>query len=185
MRRVPLLFPFFLACFFALFGTALIQEIKLLAFAPFLALLYNRSTFQSSLWVASLCGLIVDLVSSQFCLGLHALNYCMTTVLLYRQRRHFFEDKPLAVCLFTLLISIVSTSVDLLFTALFAGPVPLSGKLLGVELIVMPMLDAVFAYFWFCCPIILYLYIKKLGWKAFFFKLYNYVRLKKNNTERV
>jgi rod shape-determining protein MreD len=180
MRRVPLLFPFFLACFFALFGAALTQEVKLLAFSPFLALLYNRFTFQGSLWIASLCGLIIDLVSSQFCLGVYALNYCVTTFILYRQRKHFFEDKPLALCLFTLFISAVSTGLDLLFIAAFADSVPFSRNLLWADLVAMPLLDAVFAYFWFCCPIMLYLHVQKLGWKVFLAKLYGPFRSKKN-----
>jgi rod shape-determining protein MreD len=167
MRKVSLLFPFSLACFFALFGTALTQEIKLLAFSPFLALLYNRFPLLTSLWIASLCGLIVDLLSSEFRLGLHALNYCLTTLLLYRQKRHFVEDKPLALSLFTFLISIASTVVQLLLVSIFDRALPLSGKMLLTDLAIMPLCDALYAFLWFSCPIMLYLHIKKVGWKAF------------------
>ncbi len=168
MRQIPLLFPFSLACFFAIFGTALIPEIRLLAFSPFLALLYNRLNFQRSLWMASLCGLIVDLFSSEFRLGVHALNYCLTTFFLYKQKRHFFEDKPLALSLFTLLISVVSTILQLLLISIFDRALPLSGKLLITDLALMPLLDAAYAFCWFSCPMMLYLHIKKVGWRTFY-----------------
>ena len=74
MRQVPLYFPFSLALFFALFGTVFLPHVRLLAFSPFLAPLYNRSSFTASLWIASLCGLAVDLLSSEFRLGIYALQ---------------------------------------------------------------------------------------------------------------
>lgn len=167
MRQIPLLFPFSLASFFAVFGSILMQDIKLLAFSPFLALLYNRLTFRKCLWIASLCGLAVDLLSSEFRLGIHALNYCMTTLVVYNQKRHFFEDKPIALSLFTLVISIVSTVFQLLLVSLFDRALPLSGKLLLTDLALMPILDAAYAFVWFICPMMFYLHIKKVGWKAF------------------
>lgn len=146
MRQVPLLFPFALSCFFALFGTALFPQAKLIAFSPFLALVFNRSSFKASLWIASLCGLIVDLLSSEFHLGIHALNYCLTALILFHQKKHFFEDKPLALSLFTLLISAVSSLLQLLLISLFDRALPFSGKLIVADLFIMPLFDAVYAF---------------------------------------
>jgi rod shape-determining protein MreD len=179
MRQIPLLFPFALASFFALFGTAFLPHVKILAFAPFLALLYNKRTFQSSLWLASLCGLAVDLLSSEFRLGLYALNYCLATLLLYRQKRHFFEDKPLALCLFTLLISVVSTVLQLLLISIFDKALPLSGKMLVTDLLIMPLLDTAYAFLWFSCPMMLYLHIQKVGMRAFLAKIASRLGLQK------
>lgn len=184
MRQVPLYFPFSLALFFALFGTALLPAIRLLAFIPFLALLYNRRGFIASLWIASLCGLIVDLLSSEFRLGIHALSYCLTTLLLYQQKRHFFEDKPVALSLFTLLISIVSTILQLTLISIFDRALPLSGKLLLTDLILLPAADAVFAFIWFSCPMMLFLHIKKIGWRAFIDKLLKFFRSQKKSDEQ-
>ncbi len=180
MRQVPLLFPFSIACFFALFGTALFPPIKLLAFSPFLALLYNKANIQRSLWIASLCGLVIDVLSSEFRLGIHALNYCLTTFLLYKQKKHFFEDKPLALCLFTLLISVVSSIVLLLLISIFDKALPLSKGLLITDLALMPILDTVYAFVFFCCPMMLYLHIKKVGWRAFYARIVGYIKLRKN-----
>jgi rod shape-determining protein MreD len=177
MRQVPLLFSFALAGFFALFGTALFPHLKLLAFSPFLALLYNRLSFQNSLWIASLCGLVIDLLSSEFRLGVHALNYCTTTLFLYKQKRHFFEHKPLALSLFTSLISAVSTILQLLLISVFDRALPLSGKLLVTDLALMPLCDAFYAFIWFSCPMMLYSHIRKVGWMTFYTKLLNSFRM--------
>ncbi len=171
MHQAPLLLPFFLASSVALFGTAFAPHLKLLAFAPFLAILYNRLTFLPCLWIASLCGLLLDLLSSEFRFGIQALNFGLTSVLLYQQKRHFVEDKPLALSLFTLLISVISTIVHLVLISLFDRPLPLSIKLFATDLMIMPLADAVYAFVWFSCPILLYLHIKKIGWRAFWVKI--------------
>jgi rod shape-determining protein MreD len=184
MRQVPLYFPFSLALFFALFGTAFLPHVRLLAFSPFLALLYNRSNFTAALWISSLCGLAVDLLSSEFRLGIYALNYSLTTLLLYKQKRHFFEDKPLALSLFTLLISVVSTILQLLLISIFDRALPLSGKLLITDLIIMPIADAIYAFLWFSCPMMLFLHIKKIGWRAFSSRLLHYFRFGRKPEEQ-
>lgn len=184
MRQVPLYFSFSLALFFALFGTVFLPHVRLLAFSPFLALLYNRSSFTTSLWIASLCGLAIDLLSSEFRLGIYALNYSLTTLLLYKQKRHFFEDKPLALSLFTILISIVSTILQLLLISIFDRALPLSGKLLITDLIIMPIVDAIYAFLWFSCPMMLFLYIKKIGWRAFSTQIFSYFRFGRKPDQR-
>src|ERR1700722_1061302 len=113
MRQVPLVFPFLLALLFAVCGTVFLPRVHLLAFSPFLGLLYNKCSFIKALWISSLCGLVIDLLSSEFRFGIHALNCCLTTLLLYKQKRHFVEDRSLALSLFTVLISIVSTILQL------------------------------------------------------------------------
>lgn len=168
MKQIPLYFPFALALFFALFGSALFPTLHLMAFSPFLALLYNRCCFFVSLWIASLCGLIVDLLSSEFRLGNHALSYCLSTLMLYRYKKHFFDDKPLALSLFTVLISSIMTIFQLLLIAIFDRALPLSGKLFVTDLLLMPIADALYAFLWFSCPLLLYSHIQKKGWQVFY-----------------
>lgn len=181
MRQVPLWFPLSLACFFALFGTVLLPDVRLLAFSPFLAFMYNRLSFKASLWVASLCGLAIDVLSSEYRIGIHALNYCLTTLLLHKQKRHFFEDKSLSLSLFALLVSVVSTALQLLLIAIFERPLPLSTKLLLTDFALLPIIDAVYAFFCFSCPLMLYLHIKKVGWKPFCSAFFKRLRLFSKN----
>jgi len=180
--KTYLLIPFAIACFFALFNSALLPQIKLLVFSPFLAILYTRCSFQICLIVACLCGFTIDLFSTDLRLGIHALNYSLLTGALYQQRRHFFEDKPLAICLFTALISTVSTLIQWILIALSGKPFTLSKELLATDLIIMPVIDMVYAFTCFCCPLILYSHIKKVGWKVFYETTLHSLHLKKRIT---
>jgi rod shape-determining protein MreD len=165
-----LAFPFFLALFVALFRTAFLPHLHLMAFAPFLAIVYQRKRFAASLWYALISGFIIDLFTSEFRLGIFALNYLLTTLLVYRQKRYFFGDKSLSLFLFTALISSVSSTLQLLLFTLFAKKVELSGKLIVCDLILMPLLDAVYAFLWFTCPMKLYTHLQKRGWRSILFK---------------
>jgi rod shape-determining protein MreD len=176
MRQASLIFSFSLALFFAICGTVFLPRVHLLAFSPFLALLYNNTHFIKALWIASLCGLIIDLLSSEFHFGVHALNYCLTTLLLYKQKKHFVEDRALALSLFTVIISIISTLLQFFLISIFDRALPLSGKLILTDLMIMPMADAAYAFIWFTCPLKLFTHIKKIGWRAFYFKLLSYCR---------
>ena len=179
MKLVSLWVPLSIACFFALFGSALLPQVKLLAFSPFLALSYHRLSFLGSLWVASLCGLFIDLFASDLRLGIHALSLCLVTLVLYQQKRHFFEDKPLAICLFTGLISWLATLIQWILIPLCGRSFALSKGLLLTDLLIMPLCDALYAFLCFCCPLMLYSHIKKVGWKVFYETLLCRIHLRK------
>ncbi len=179
MKQLSLFIPFTIACFFALFNSALLPQIKFLVFSPFLAILYNRGSFQICLWIACLCGLIIDCFSTDLRLGIHALNYCLVTVVLYKQKHHFFEDKPLAICLFTALISIVSTLIQWILIPLCGQSFTLSKGLMATDLLLMPLIDTAYAFLCFCCPLMLYSHIKKIGWKVFYKTMMCRLRLQK------
>lgn len=168
MRQAPLLLSFFLGLFAALFGTAFMPRIHLLAFAPFLAIVYTRKSFPASLWWAFICGIIIDLLSSELRFGINAINYCLATVLIYRQKKHFFDDKPMALSLFTALVSSVSTLLHIAFLYSFDKKIPLNWMTAVTSLIGMPIADAIYAFVWFTCPIKLYMHIKRIGFKALF-----------------
>lgn len=170
MRKIPLFFPFFLALAFSLFGTVFFPHFRLCPFSPFLAIAYHRRPFIPSLWLSLGCGLILDLASSQMHLGLYALTYCLVTVCLYKQKRHFFEEKPVALSLFAAVISSVSGLILLLLTFAFDKQFPYSWELTLFELFVMPFFDALYAFVWFTCPMKLYAYIQRVGWKKLFKK---------------
>jgi rod shape-determining protein MreD len=162
LRLIP---AFFLALFIALFQTAFFPNLRLIAFAPFLALLFMRVSLLRALWLGLACGVIMDLLSSQMRFGLYSVNYCLTTLLLYHQRRHFFDDKPLALSLFTVLVAAVSTFIELILRHL-----PLSGKVIFTNVIAMSFLDGAYAFAWFTCPTKLYYLIKQIKWHKLIFK---------------
>ncbi len=170
MRKVPLHVPFLLALTFALFGHLFFPYLRLSAFAPFLAIIYNRFHLSKALWTSFGCGLIIDLLSSHTRLGLYALNLVLTTALLYPQRRHFFEDKAFALSLFTTLIAALSMSIQLFLVHVFDKGIPISFKTILSDVIFMSMIDGLYAFLWFTSPMRLYTYIKKVGWRGLFKK---------------
>lgn len=166
MRSVPLLFFFALAAIPTLFGSILFPFFSINAFAPFLAIVFYVKSFPKALWIGCGCGLILDLFSSEFHFGLHALTLTVVTALLYHQKRHFFEEKPLAFSIFTAIISSVALTLQLIFTHIFDRGVPFSALSFLTDGVVLSMLDGLFGFLWFTCPMRLYIYIKKKGWRA-------------------
>lgn len=163
-----MLLPFLLALFVALFRTAFLPSLSLMAFAPYLAILFQRKTFLTSLWIAFGCGLICDLLTSQNPFGLCALNFVLTTLLLHSQKRHFFEDRSLTLCVFTFCISSLSTLIQLLLFVMIGQPIGFSAPLILTDLLIMPLFDALYAAVWFIGPMKLYEYIRKQGLKKIF-----------------
>lgn len=176
MRKVPLTVPFFLALAFALFGNLFFPYLRLSAFAPFLAILYNRVHFSRALWIAFGCGLIIDLVSSHTRLGLYGLNLVLTTAALFPQRKHFFEDKASALALFTTLIAALSVLIQLFLIHVFDKGIPISFKTLLSDVVLMSLFDGLYAFLWFTSPMRLYTTIQKVGWKNLL------IRKEKNET---
>ena len=164
-KRVPLLFPFMLALVATVFLNVFFPRVHLQTFTPFLPFLYARCSRTSSLWIAALCGLILDLLGSHR-LGAHMLAFSAATLILYGQKRHFYEEKPLALCLFTWLLSVILTILLFFFTFLSASPAMRLEWLL-IDFIMMPSFDALYAFIYFSCPMIMYTYIQKIGLRTF------------------
>ncbi|MBI3236693.1 MAG: hypothetical protein HYZ48_03200 [Chlamydiales bacterium] len=178
MRTIPLAFPLFLAILALLFGTALFPNLHLFAFSPFFAIVYNKRSLIASLWITALCGTFLDLISSELTFGLTPLYLVLTTCALYRAKKHFFEDKPLSLSLFTALISSVATLLHIATTTIFDRAIhTLSWKFALIDLIIMPMIDAIYAFIWFYLPMRGYLHIRKVGFKTLWLRFKSHCQL--------
>lgn len=162
MKRSSLILPFCLALFALLFGSVFFPNLRLIAFAPFLAITFWKRSFFTSLWIAALSGLIVDLLTSQVRFGLFSLSYCLTALLLYGRAHKFHEQKPFSLVFFSVFISAVFSLTHALLLALFEGGLPISFLLLSREVFLMSIVDAFYAFFWFTCPLMVYNYRKKV-----------------------
>lgn len=165
MKKAPLWYPFSLALSFALYGSVFLPDIRLAAFAPFFAIAFQRLSYVKSLWICFLCGLIIDLFSSQQHFGIYAICYAITSCICYNQKKHFFEEKPLALSLFTSLISSISSLSLIVLTMLFDRQFPITLEILLSEIAITPILDAVYAFVWFTVPMKIYAYISSGKWK--------------------
>ena len=165
MKNIPLWFPLSLAILYTLYGSALFPELKLITFAPMLAIVYQRKPYLLALWISLFCGLIVDTVSSQYSFGLYGACYLLTTMLCYHQKKHFFEEKPSAISFFSGLISSVFSFVLIVATYIFQKPVAVSFELTVSDCIISPIFDALYALIWFTVPMKGYSFIMSGKWK--------------------
>lgn len=161
-KRVPLLFPFFLALIATGYASVFLKEARLHTFVPFLALLYARCSRMSCLWISSLCGLILDLLASQLRFGTHALSFALVTLLLYAQKKQFDHEKPLAFSLFTFQLSLCVTLALFLFSLFSHISFALNIKWIGVDFVLMAFFDALYAFLWFYCPMMCYARLRRL-----------------------
>ncbi len=152
---------FLLSLFCALVGPVVLPSMRLLAFAPFLVILYTRLPHIHCLWCAFGCGLLIDLLSSNLQLGAHALNYVLVTLILFRIRKFFFAHKPVALALFTALFSILSCSLQLIIMAIYGQHIPFGLASFLSDFILMPLCDGLYAFLGYTCPIYAYRGLRK------------------------
>jgi rod shape-determining protein MreD len=159
MRRIPLFVLFFWTLAATVFLTVFFPKVRLHTFLPFLPFLYARCSRPSSLWIASLCGLIVDLLGSEMRFGVHALCSAVTTLCFHHQKKHFYEEKPLALSLLTFGLSVCIT-LQLFFFCFSMQAFPIGWKSVFADVFLMAALDCLYAFLWFTCPMLVYTRLK-------------------------
>ena len=143
---------FTLALIAAIVGPTLLSSIPLSYFAPFLVLLFYVRPESSCLWWSLGCGLFIDLVSANLRLGVHAIAYCLTTFLLYKQKQHFFQDRFSTLPLMTFLFSACSSLICRLLLELFTTGFALSLSWMVIDLLLLPVIDAFYGALLFSLP---------------------------------
>ena len=135
--------------FFTLFSQILEPSFRLTFFAPFLIIIFYQTSFLSSLYFALLAGLIIDIFSSPLRFGVYALNYTITTAFLYGQTKNYFADSLMTLPIMTFLFAVVSTILQICLLIVFSKVPNISIAWFFSDLLVMPAVDAVFAFCWF------------------------------------
>lgn len=152
LDRKSLSFALISTLAFVLAAPVLLPHWRLMFFAPFLIILYYQRSYLTCLWGALLCGLVIDLLSSDMRIGLHSVDYCLTTWLLYGQRRHFFADSLSTLPIMTILFSITATVIQVVIVHIFEQPLVVSWQWVLTDLVYMPLFDACYAFAWFVLP---------------------------------
>jgi rod shape-determining protein MreD len=166
-----LAFAFLLASVALVLQGAVLPRLGLLAFAPFLALAIMRSKRPRALWLCLAAGAVIDLLCDDP-MGLHALNYTLIAALLFPFKKHFSYDQPLHLSVFTGLISVLSTLLQLVLLFLFDRRVPFGGRWIFADLVGMPVIDALYAFVWFAAPLALFDKLRRM-WVLFWLKRKN------------
>lgn len=155
---------FWIALITALFAPLYAPKLHLMFFAPYLVVCFYKKARYPVLWRALGCGLLIDLLTSTPLFGLTSLNYCLTGLILYGQRRNFFEDQLLTLPLMTFLFSMISSALTALLYVVFGAELLISWRWIITDLIEMPILDALYALLLFAIPFQLTNKITKMKW---------------------
>ncbi len=160
--------PYFLI---ALFFT-LTSIFPVLAFSPYLAILYRRKGLIHALWMSTLCGLILDLLSTAP-FGLYAMEMALLSACMFRFRI-YFVDKPIGLSSYTALISLVFTIFSRFALMIYDPILPFTFQGFVTDFLLLPLGDAFYAFLFFSCPLLLYRWFKskfqKLYFRFLFFK---------------
>jgi rod shape-determining protein MreD len=160
-----LVLAFFLSLLAWILQGVLIPKLSLLAFSPFLAYAILLKRFHKALLWATAAGCLVDL-TSQDPMGLHALNYVLTTALLHKIKSPFSAEQTLHVSCLTGLVSFLSTVLQLVLLFLFEQRIPFDFWGTTLDLFAMPFLDAFYGFVWLVAPLTLFRFLQK-KWKFY------------------
>ena len=147
---------------------SLLPGLHLIAFAPWIALVSLKCSTPRALWLSAISGALVDLFSDDP-MGLHALGYTLSCLLLLRLKKHFLFNNPFHLSLFTFFVSSISTLLQLILLFLFDRRVPFSGRWIFADLVGMPAVDALYAFVWFAAPLALFERLRRI-WVVFWLK---------------
>jgi rod shape-determining protein MreD len=151
------IFPaFFTTLAFFLILPSMLPNFRLFYFIPFLIIVFYQKSQTETFLFAFICGLIIDLLSPNIHLGVFALNYCLTTFILYTQKKNFFSDSLTTLPIMTFLFSIISTILQVFFRRIFDMPIYISLHWIVTDMVIMPIFDAVYAFVVFILPSILF-----------------------------
>lgn len=125
-------------------------------FAPALVLAFYHRSKRGCLWLALMTGCLIDLLSANTRFGLQAINYCLAAWLLYPTKFHFFEENPTTLPTLTWLFSLLSTLLQAVLLAVFGSSLVLTWNWVKLDLIIMPLYDALYAGLAFTLPLLFF-----------------------------
>lgn len=141
MKNINLYFAFFLACFFSLILPSFNLFPPLTYFAPFFVILFYQKSKESCLLISFFIGLWQDSLSSDH-LGVMAINYSLSTLILRPLKQHFFEDRFSTLPIMVFLFSFVSTLFQMLLLDILDQSFVLTWHWVITDLLIMPLVDA-------------------------------------------
>jgi rod shape-determining protein MreD len=154
-------FVFFLGLLALIINTVFFPSIRLFFFAPTLAIVFLNCSRYRSFWWAIVCGMFMDLFTTEIRFGLFSLGYCLTAAVAWPQKSHFFEENPYSISLYTAVISSLFSGIFFILLFIFGKASFFSWKSTLIDLFAMPFVDAIYAFCWFTCPLFLYNHLFK------------------------
>jgi rod shape-determining protein MreD len=167
-----LILSFFLASAVLFLQGVDLPSISINAYIPWIAITILRApkqkNFLKPLFGSAGAGILLDLLSDSP-LGLYPICYTVTAAFFFRFRNRFHYDQPLQLALFSSLLSLFTSGVQIFILFLFDRRVPLSGEWFLINWLSSSLIDGIYSLLWFSGP--LYLWIKASRyWTLFWLK---------------
>lgn len=142
---------------------AIAPKVRLMYFAPFLVIAYYQKSLVTSIALSLACGLVLDLLAADVRFGIHAMNYSLTTMLLYGQRKHFFADYISTLPIMVFFFAVISTCIEVFLQYLMQKSGGFTWQWMLYDLTLMPGFDAAYAFSCFTATTLLFSKKQKLG----------------------
>jgi rod shape-determining protein MreD len=130
-------------------------------FFPLLAIFALRLSKPKALWMAALSGVCLDLLTISGGLGLHATIFSLIMMALYPYKRFFFEEKWLHFSLYAALFGVLSTILLAFACACGKAQFSCSIPFIAIDVLLLPICDAVFGWLIFVMPKTLFRFLKR------------------------
>lgn len=143
---------FLITGFFTLYSSAIFPGFCLVGFSPLLTYIILKKKITSALSFGCFLGMIMDLLSSDP-VGVHAINYTAIVFILHRNKKYFSLEKSLHVSILTYFVAALSTLLQAFLLFLFDRRIPFTGECLLMDVIIMPVVDAGYAWIAVTLPV--------------------------------
>ena len=153
------LFLFLLSLSGELIMPHIFPTIRILGFLPLIIFAIARLSLPKALWWSMFAGLAVDLYSFGTPLGFFSTNYTLSTLIIYKYKKFFSEEKLLSYALFGSLFGALSTLLHFVLYSLIDIHLKPSLFTFATDLICMPIIDGVYILVWALLPLMLYKYL--------------------------
>lgn len=161
------------------FGMTLVAfffpQARFIGFVGFLTLALSRLDLPFAIWTAAFTGLFIDINSPSTPMGFFALNYALTSLIIFRYRRYFSEDKIHIFTLYSVLFSFVSIVFHFLLQSLVELHLKLHIFTVTTDLILMPIFDGVYAFTFVLGPISAFKYLSKWKIASYYKKIWKMI----------
>jgi hypothetical protein len=130
--------------------------IRPIGYVGALVLTISRFPLSYALWISAGIGLLIDISSASIPFGFFAINYSLSTLIIFRYRKFFSEEKIEIFPLYAILFSFTSTSIHFILYGLIDLQLKLRLFTILTDLLLMPIFDGVYAFLFVFGPLSLY-----------------------------
>jgi len=150
--NIKLITPFVATFLATLLVPQCIPWCRITFFAPFLVIACYRVPLHHTLWWALACGATLDIIGAGTRLGIMAITFCAATTILFRLKKHFFEDNLSTIPIMTGIFALTSTLLHAVLSKIFDPSIRFSFAWLITDMILLPALDVGYAALFFTLP---------------------------------